>query len=114
MIPSQLYTRSVADSGAALVAVGTTALGGLIMNGATCGGRIVSDILSCMEVALNKKSGGYSRYGSTAHKQGYIYAGMPDGTILKLAPDGTRVATWSDTITARARRASDDGGGCRG
>ena len=35
--------------------------------------------------------------GITVDQQGYIYAGMPDGTILKLAPDGTRVATWADT-----------------
>lgn len=35
--------------------------------------------------------------GITVDQKGYIYAGMPDGTILKLAPDGTRVATWNDT-----------------
>ena len=40
---------------------------------------------------------GNGPHGITVDQQGYIYAGMPDGTILKLAPDGTRVATWSDT-----------------
>jgi hypothetical protein len=33
-------TRSVADSGAALVGISVTALGGLITSGATCGGRV--------------------------------------------------------------------------
>jgi NADPH2:quinone reductase len=29
-----------------------------------------------MEVAANKKAGGYSRYGSSTHKQVYIYGGL--------------------------------------
>jgi NADPH:quinone reductase-like Zn-dependent oxidoreductase len=37
------------------------------------GGRMASDILSCMEAALGRKATTYSRYGSTTHKQVYLY-----------------------------------------
>ena len=37
------------------------------------GGKLASQILTCMEVALNKTAKEYSRYGSTTHKQVYIY-----------------------------------------
>ncbi|MFZ5783059.1 MAG: zinc-binding dehydrogenase [Pseudomonadota bacterium] len=40
------------------------------------GGRLASDILTCMEIALNKTAKEYSRYGSTTHKQVYIYGSL--------------------------------------
>ncbi|MET0339536.1 MAG: zinc-binding dehydrogenase [Polyangiales bacterium] len=40
------------------------------------GGRLASYILGGMEVAANKKPGAYSRYGSSVHKQVYIYGGL--------------------------------------
>ena len=40
---------------------------------ATGGGKLAGQILSCMEAALNKTAKEYSRYGSTTHKQVYIY-----------------------------------------
>jgi hypothetical protein len=40
------------------------------------GGKLASQILTGMEVAANRKAGGYSRYGSTTHKQLYIYGGL--------------------------------------
>ena len=43
---------------------------------ATGGGRLASDILTAMERAQNQKGGDYSRYGSTVHKQVYIYGGL--------------------------------------
>ena len=43
---------------------------------ATGGGRLASQILSAMEVAQSAKAGGFSRYGSTTHKQVYIYGGL--------------------------------------
>ena len=55
----------------------------LIETGATIafdaigGGRIASQILTCMEAAVNSKATEYSRYGSTVLKQVYIY-GMLD------------------------------------
>ena len=40
------------------------------------GGKLASQILSAMEVAINRKSTAYSRYGSSVHKQVYIYGGL--------------------------------------
>ena len=40
------------------------------------GGRLVGQILSCTEAAINRTSSTYSRYGSTVHKQVYIYGGL--------------------------------------
>jgi NADPH2:quinone reductase len=50
---------------------------------ATGGGKLVSQILTAMEAAAHTSSGAYSRYGSTVHKQVYIYGGLdPSPTIL--------------------------------
>jgi len=43
---------------------------------ATGGGRLASQILTCMEAAASRSAEGYSRYGSTTHKQVYIYGGL--------------------------------------
>src|SRR5712691_10902976 len=43
------------------------------------GGRLASQILSCMETAANRTAKEYSRYGSTVHKQLYIYGGLDRG-----------------------------------
>ena len=43
---------------------------------ATGGGKLAGQILSAMEVSQSKKAQGYSRYGSTVHKQVYIYGGL--------------------------------------
>jgi NADPH:quinone reductase-like Zn-dependent oxidoreductase len=40
------------------------------------GGKLVGQILSAMEVAINKTAKVYSRYGSNVHKQVYIYGGL--------------------------------------
>src|SRR5205823_3901326 len=40
------------------------------------GGKLASQILTCMEIALNKTAKEYSRYGSTTHKQVYIYGSL--------------------------------------
>jgi len=52
----------------ALVATGAT-----IAFDATGGGKLAGQILTCMEAALNRTAKEYSRYGSTTHKQVYIY-----------------------------------------
>jgi len=50
---------------------------------ATGGGKLVSQILTAMEAAANTSAQQYSRYGSTVHKQVYIYGGLdPSPTIL--------------------------------
>ncbi|SCX72060.1 zinc-binding dehydrogenase [Variovorax sp. EL159] len=43
---------------------------------ATGGGKLAGQILGCMEAALNRTAKEYSRYGSTTHKQVYIYGGL--------------------------------------
>ena len=43
---------------------------------ATGGGKLVSQILTAMEAAANNSAREYSRYGSTVHKQVYIYGGL--------------------------------------
>ena len=62
------------DLTAALVATGAT-----IAFDATGGGKLAGQILTCMEAALNKTATTYSRYGSTTHKQVYIYGGLDTG-----------------------------------
>jgi NADPH2:quinone reductase len=47
------------------------------------GGKLAGQILTCMEAALNRSATEYSRYGSTTHKQVYIYGGLDTGpTVL--------------------------------
>lgn len=43
---------------------------------ATGGGRLAGQILTAMEAAAVRKMGEFSRYGSTVHKQVYIYGGL--------------------------------------
>jgi NADPH:quinone reductase-like Zn-dependent oxidoreductase len=43
------------------------------------GGRLAGQILTAMEAALNRTAATYSRYGSTTHKQVYIYGGLNTG-----------------------------------
>ncbi len=59
------------DLTAALVETGAT-----LAFDAIGGGRLAGQILTCMERAANKGGTGYSRYGSTIHKQVYIYGGL--------------------------------------
>jgi len=50
---------------------------------ATGGGTLAGQILNSMEEAANSTAAEYSRYGSTVHKQVYIYGGLDTGpTIL--------------------------------
>jgi NADPH:quinone reductase len=50
---------------------------------ATGGGTLTSQILNGMEEAASSAAAEYSRYGSTVHKQVYIYGGLDTGpTIL--------------------------------
>ena len=45
------------------------------------GGKLASQILTGMEVALNKTAKEFSRYGSTTHKQVYIYGSLNTGPV---------------------------------
>jgi NADPH2:quinone reductase len=64
----------LADLTEALVQTGAT-----IAFDATGGGRLAGQILGCMEATLNRTATEYSRYGSTTHKQVYIYGGLDTG-----------------------------------
>ncbi|MDO8362701.1 MAG: zinc-binding dehydrogenase [Actinomycetota bacterium] len=66
------------DLTAALVATGAT-----LAFDAIGGGRLVSQILNCMEAAENTTATEYSRYGSSVHKQVYLY-GMLDRSPTEL------------------------------
>ncbi|HEY9217571.1 MAG TPA: zinc-binding dehydrogenase [Phenylobacterium sp.] len=58
----------------ALVATGAT-----LAFDAIGGGRLASQILTGMEAAANQSGGAYNRYGSSVHKQVYIYGGLDTG-----------------------------------
>ena len=62
------------DLTAAFVATGAT-----LAFDAVGGGKLASQILSCMEAAASRTAKEYSRYGSTKHKQVYVYGGLDRG-----------------------------------
>lgn len=67
-----------ADLTAALTQTGAT-----LAFDATGGGTLASQILNGMEQAANSTGAEYSRYGSTVHKQVYIYGSLDTGpTVL--------------------------------
>jgi NADPH2:quinone reductase len=49
---------------------------------ATGGGELASQILTCMEVAASRSAKEFSRYGSSTHKQAYIYGGLDRSATL--------------------------------
>ncbi|HRH85814.1 MAG TPA: zinc-binding dehydrogenase [Rubrivivax sp.] len=55
------------------------ATGATIAFDAIGGGKLATQILSCMEAALLRQGGQYSRYGSTTHKQVYLYGMLDTG-----------------------------------
>jgi NADPH:quinone reductase len=61
----------MADLTDALAATGAT-----IAFDAIGGGKLPGQILTCMEAAINRTAKEYSRYGSSVHKQVYIYGGL--------------------------------------
>ncbi|MEA3184638.1 MAG: hypothetical protein QOJ74_1115 [Ilumatobacteraceae bacterium] len=62
------------DLTAALVTTGAT-----LAFDAIGGGRQAGQILACMEAAINVNATEFSRYGSSVHKQVYIYGGLDRG-----------------------------------
>ncbi|HEX4386180.1 MAG TPA: NADH oxidase, partial [Myxococcales bacterium] len=65
---SQTFADDLAQ---ALIATGAT-----IAFDAVAGGKLASQILSAMEAALSRNATAYSRYGSSTHKQVYLYGGL--------------------------------------
>ena len=58
-----------------------SATGATIAFDAIGGGKLAGQILMCMEAAIVKKATQYSRYGSSIHKQVYVYGGLGQGPI---------------------------------
>ena len=56
-----------------------TATGATLAFDAIGGGKLASQILTCMEAAASAVAGSYSRYGSAVHKQVYIYGSLDRG-----------------------------------
>ena len=60
-----------------------TATGATLGFDAIGGGKLAGQILAAMEISLNSRPGAYSRYGSSTHKQVYIYGRLSlEPTIL--------------------------------
>jgi NADPH2:quinone reductase len=69
-----------------------TETGATIAFDAIGGGRLAGQILTCMEAAAVAKMTQYSRYGSNAFKQVYIYGGLDRGPTELTRSFGM---TWS-------------------
>jgi hypothetical protein len=63
-------TKAVEESGATLA---FDAIGG---------GKLAGQILAVMEIAANKNAKIYSRYGSSVHKQVYLYGSLDPGPVI--------------------------------
>ncbi len=68
--------RFTDDLTQALVETGAT-----IAFDAIGGGKLASQILTCMEIAINKTATTYNRYGSSVHKQVYVYGSLNTGAV---------------------------------
>ena len=75
---AQHVCNSSSDSFAADLTAALTETGATLAFDAIGGGKLTSQILTCMEAAASA-AGDYSRYGSTVHKQVYIYGGLDRG-----------------------------------
>jgi NADPH:quinone reductase-like Zn-dependent oxidoreductase len=88
IVRSAEQAKILADIGATHVVDSTSAsfmddlVKALVDTGATLafdaigGGKLAGQILTGMEIAANQRATSYSRYGSTVHKQVYIYGGL--------------------------------------
>jgi NADPH:quinone reductase-like Zn-dependent oxidoreductase len=76
----KIGAKHVVDSTS--VSFGDDLTGALVETGATIafdaigGGGLAGQILTSMEIAINKTAKAYSRYGSSVHKQVYVYGGL--------------------------------------
>jgi NADPH2:quinone reductase len=68
--------NSAADSFLDDLTAAITATGATVAFDAIGGGPLAGQILGCMETALVASAAEYSRYGSSTHKQVYIYGGL--------------------------------------
>lgn len=80
LLREQVGARHVCDSSApgfmAELTAALTATGATLAFDAIGGGKLAGQILACMEAAVSANATEYSRYGSSVHKQVYIYGGL--------------------------------------
>ncbi|MGH8517016.1 MAG: zinc-binding dehydrogenase [Panacagrimonas sp.] len=80
LLREQLGARHVCDSSApgflSDLTAALTATGATLAFDAIGGGRLPGQILACMEAAVTANVTEYSRYGSSVHKQVYIYGSL--------------------------------------
>ncbi|WP_296564414.1 NADH oxidase [Phenylobacterium sp.] len=84
-----------------------TATGATLAFDAVGGGRLTSQILSGMERA-QAASGAYSRYGSSVHKQVYIYGGLATGPTELLRDYGMAWGVGGWILTGFLAKAGPD------
>ncbi len=88
---------------AALEATGAT-----IAFDAIGGGRLASDILAAMETVAARSEGEYSRYGSSVHKQVYIYGGLDRGPTTLRRTFGMAWSVGGWLLTPFLQKAGSD------
>jgi len=69
-----------------------TATGATLAFDAIGGGPLAGQILTCMEAAANRSATTYSRYGSTTHKQVYVYGRL---NLRPIEIDGNIGMAWA-------------------
>jgi NADPH:quinone reductase-like Zn-dependent oxidoreductase len=81
----EIGARHVVDSGAPTFMGDLTKAveetGATLAFDAIGGGKLAGQILASMEIAANKSAKVYSRYGSSVHKQVYIYGSLDPGPV---------------------------------
>ena len=73
---AQHVVDSSADTFMADLTDAISATGATIAFDAIGGGKLAGQILTAMEIAVNRNAKEYSRYGSAVHKQVYLYGGL--------------------------------------
>ena len=73
------------------------------------GGKLASQILSCMEAAASRAASGYSRYGSSKHKQVYVYGRLDAGPTELTRNYGMAWGVGGWLLTAFLQKVGADG-----
>lgn len=108
----EIGARHIVDTGSPtfmhdLVAA-LSATGATLAFDAVGGGGLASQILSGMERARTAGGGGYSRYGSSVHKQVYIYGGLATGPTELLRDYGMAWGVGGWILTGFLAKAGPD------
>jgi NADPH:quinone reductase-like Zn-dependent oxidoreductase len=107
----QIGARHIVNTGSPTftqdLVVALSATGATLAFDAVGGGGLASQILSGMERA-QAASGGYSRYGSSVHKQVYIYGGLATGPTELLRDYGMAWGVGGWILTGFLAKAGPD------